>query len=965
MNRDQDHSEGKPKFIRKKILVLSLAIILIFPVILSPAVAAQDTSDRLKALIVTGQNYHNWKATSAALKRILEQTGLFAVDIAVSPPAKAEMKNFRPNFSAYKLVVLDYSGDAWPRAAQKAFVEFVKKGGGVVVFHSADNSFPDWPEYNEIIGLAGWGNRTEKAGPYVFWKDGQTIRDAQPGLAGYHTPPHPFLIVTRDSTHPIMTGLPEKWMHAEDELYSMLRGPARNLTVLATAYCAPKEAGTGRHEPVLFAVNYGAGRVFHTVLGHAVGDGPHPAIECVGFIVTFQRGAEWAATAKVTQEIPADFPVTTMDISTPEDVRRWPGYRPPSLEAILQELESFVYSKNEEVLSRLRDYILTHRNTAAARASCEERLLGFLVLSKNLDAKLAVCRQLRLIGSEKSVPLLEKMLLQDETTDMTRYALEKIPGREADQALLNGLARMPGAAKIGIISTLGMRKSSVALQELAPLLTGQESDVASATAVALGRIGNAEAAGILLQAYDEAQAEIKDEIASALLSCGETFRASKNLVAAAQIYEKILSAPQTLPLVIRQTALRRKILTFEKSQATKLVFEILSAGPPDLHEPAISLVPSLFDPASIGSVYALLPKLPEKSQVQFISVLADYPRQAVLPTVLGAAKSPLPDPRITALRSLGKVGDASVVSFLADRSSSTKGEEQLAARQSLWTLPGKEVDEAILFSLLSSPHEAVKNELARAVAERRIEAGKRLLLDQPWAVSERNRLEAIRALRQLATPADLPSLLNLLLRLEDEAAQEEAANAVAAAARQIPDPLSRTDAVEKMLAPPRGLAAEKKTDPAKRCLLYKALGKIGDDSSLPLVRAALINENAKIVDAGVRAMTEWPTAAARHDVLDLARNSANLTHKVLALRAYIRMIGQEPYQAPENAVSRLREALDLASRPEEKRLVLAALPVFACPQALRLAESLLSEEGVKEEAEKAVEKISEKLNPKK
>ncbi len=140
-------------------LCLYLFLCLIF---FSLSLIAQTSGPPIKTLVVTGQNYHNWKLTSAALQQMLEDTGLFQVDIAVSPPAKAKMKSFRPDFAPYRLVVLDYSGDAWPASTRKAFEAYVKNGGGVVVYHSANNSFPDWPEYNEVIGLAGWGERTER-----------------------------------------------------------------------------------------------------------------------------------------------------------------------------------------------------------------------------------------------------------------------------------------------------------------------------------------------------------------------------------------------------------------------------------------------------------------------------------------------------------------------------------------------------------------------------------------------------------------------------------------------------------------------------------------------------------------------------------------------------------------------------------------------------------------------------------
>jgi type 1 glutamine amidotransferase len=278
--------------------------------LVSKVPAAPADEARLKALIVNGQNNHGWKTSSPVLKQILEHTGLLKVDVATSPAkGSGNMESFKPDFAAYNVVVLDYNGEPWSNQTKKAFVEYVNSGGGVVVYHAADNSFPQWKEYNQIIGLGGWGGRDENSGPYIRWRDGKVVRDMSPGRGGGHGPRHAFQIINRDRQHPITRGLPEKWMHAEDELYAQLRGPAQNLTVLATAYADPQQRGTGEHEPVLFTVNYGRGRVFHTVLGH-VGRGSTslPPLECAGFIVTFQRGAEWAATGKVTQELPDDFP---------------------------------------------------------------------------------------------------------------------------------------------------------------------------------------------------------------------------------------------------------------------------------------------------------------------------------------------------------------------------------------------------------------------------------------------------------------------------------------------------------------------------------------------------------------------------------------------------------------------------------------------------------------------------------
>lgn len=264
--------------------------------------AAALAAPPYKALIVDGQNGHAWKETTPILKRLLEETQLFAVDVATSPAKGQDMSGFQPKFSDYNVVVLNYQGDDWSKATQGAFVDYVKNGGGVVVYHFACAAFPHWKEYNQITGLGGWGGRTQKDGPYVRWRDGKIVRDAIPGPTGNHGPAQEFQIVVRQAEHPITKGLPEKFMQAKDELYGWLRGPAENLTVLATAFAPKSKGGSDEHEPVLFTVQFGEGRIFFEALGHSP-----QQLKSVAFIVTFQR-AEWAACGKVTQAVPADFP---------------------------------------------------------------------------------------------------------------------------------------------------------------------------------------------------------------------------------------------------------------------------------------------------------------------------------------------------------------------------------------------------------------------------------------------------------------------------------------------------------------------------------------------------------------------------------------------------------------------------------------------------------------------------------
>lgn len=282
---------------RCRLSLLMFGLVALCPLLLTAA-------EKLPVLIVDGQNNHGvWPKTTRMMQKYLEETGLFTVDIATTAPQGTD-ENFQPEFGKYRAVVSNYNGAAWPSATQKAFADYVRQGGGFVVVHAADNAFPEWPEYNQMIGLGGWGGRDEKSGPYVYLTpEGEVVKNTDKGPGGHHGSQHEFSVIVRNDQHPITKGMPREWLHTKDELYDFLRGPAGKLQVLATAYADPAQGGSGRHEPMLFTIDYGKGRVFHTPMGHA-----EYSQECVGFITTLQRGTEWAATGQVTQALPKDFP---------------------------------------------------------------------------------------------------------------------------------------------------------------------------------------------------------------------------------------------------------------------------------------------------------------------------------------------------------------------------------------------------------------------------------------------------------------------------------------------------------------------------------------------------------------------------------------------------------------------------------------------------------------------------------
>lgn len=181
-----------------------------------------------------------------------------------------------------------------------------------MIYHAADNAWPHWKAFNEMIGIGGWGGRNEKSGPYLYMdKTGSVIRDTSKGKGGGHGKQEAFEITIRDAEHPITKGLPLTFMHGPDEMYAFLRGPALNVTILATAHSPRENKGTGHEEPMLMTITHGKGRVFHTVLGHAV-----EQIRKDSFRITYLRGAEWAATQRVSIPVPQDFPRGSADATS-------------------------------------------------------------------------------------------------------------------------------------------------------------------------------------------------------------------------------------------------------------------------------------------------------------------------------------------------------------------------------------------------------------------------------------------------------------------------------------------------------------------------------------------------------------------------------------------------------------------------------------------------------------------------
>jgi uncharacterized protein len=281
-------------------------------VVLATSTPLQARREPLRVLIIDGVNNHDWRAATAGMRETLLRSGRFRVDVSTTPPRDslpAQWPTWKPEFSRYHAVINNFNGGEteegllWPAEVRKSLEAYVHGGGGLVIFHAANNAFLSWQAYNDMIGL-GWRKKTFGRGIRIGDHDEVIYIPQGEGIGPGHPERMDFQINVRQIHHPITEGMPGVWMHPSEQLTHGQHGPAEGLTILTYAASPISHA----NEPMDWVHNYGKGRVYTTLLGHTWAGEPSPDLECVGFQTLFARGVEWAASGGVSIPIPQNFP---------------------------------------------------------------------------------------------------------------------------------------------------------------------------------------------------------------------------------------------------------------------------------------------------------------------------------------------------------------------------------------------------------------------------------------------------------------------------------------------------------------------------------------------------------------------------------------------------------------------------------------------------------------------------------
>lgn len=848
-----------------------------------------------------------------ALDIMAEKTGAFTVehstDKAVFSPATLA------RFDA--ICFNNTTGLTFNDAQKEALMAFVKGGKGIVGIHAATDNFKGWPEASHMMGGIFQGHP---------WNDDGTL----------------WAIKIDDPDHPLMASFEGKGFRLRDEIYRTnlpfySRDKQRVLmsldmtdpTTRSARGVTPADDDTG----ISWIKSYGQGRVFYCSLGHN-----HQVTWTGPILAHYLAGIQYALGDLEVDDSPLGEPAAALNQA--------------ELDALVDTIKGYTWGQSRAELTALQAVIRRSLGSPQALGAIEKTMQRLLAKETSLAVKDFACRELSTIGTASSVAALAALLGNPETEHMARYALERIPGEEADKALLAALTdTTPATTTVGILSSLGVRRSPGAARVIGRIATGDDAAAAAAAIQALGIIGSADTSAVLRRLHGTVSPDRRRAVLDAMALCADQLAADGHSSEAMTLYDILYAAEH--PAIIRIASLTG-ISRLDARRFNRLLPAAMASDDPVFQAGAIQLLAEMNNTAVIETAVTAGAELADAAKIQLLAALAANGSPAGRSAAEAALSAGTKEVRMAAYQTLGVVGDAGLVMPLAEAAGKTTDRaEKEAARQALYRLRGGDVaaaiERGIRRTLGAGRDEDTAIELIRAVGERGIGSANAMLFTASRDTSGRVAQEALRTLQTTATAGDVPAMADLLAERPGTAME----NTMVATAEKIADRDERGAALLARLKTVETAAA--------KASFLRVLGRLGDVHAIATIRQMHASPDKTISDAAFRAMADWPG----QDFIDLMRETAtgssDETHKVLAFRAYIRMLSSGDGKTDDQIVAALTEAMAMSDRPQERRLVLGAIGGYATPKALSLAQAAMADPELKAEAEAAVLRICERL----
>jgi type 1 glutamine amidotransferase len=825
----------------------------------------------------------------------------------------------RESLSRFDVICFNNTTKLVPDAAQQqAIMEFISSGKGIVGIHAATDNFDNWPQGAMMMGGLFKGHPWMAEGTWAVKLD--------------------------DPDHPLMQSFKGEGFKVNDEIYRTLppeynRQNQRVLMSLDMSDPTTKEKAErpeDRDTGISWIKPVGEGRLFYCSLGHNI----H---------LTWNKDILWHYLAGI-QYAAGDLKVDDSPLGyTAENTEA------AEIRALIPQIRGFEWDGSRAVLYTVQEKIRSCYGNEEALGTIEEMLLDVLESDSTAAAKDFACRQLAVIGTNKSVPMLSKMLADPKTSDMARYALEKIPARDVDDVLVKATKAAPNQkVLIGIISTLGNRKSDKVISLAHDLFSNADNGdeaVNIALLSALGSVGTEESVEELFHVRPNLTGQAQKRCTDALLMCADAMLAANQRRRAIEIYDMLYKEEK---LSIVRAAALSGLAQAGSQDIQALLPNIIQMGDMTLRTAAIQSLAYVNDDMILETTVSKASDLPADAQIQLLTVLSENAREGGEMLALQMVRSEQQPVRIAAYEALAKIGDISAIEILAGAAAQAQDrDEREAAREALSQIPGKSVDSAILEKIAASmdgnSDEKVVIELIRATASRGIDDASEVLFRTAEHDNQKIASESVRALQSLAGPEHAEALVNLVV--SRPGADTENMLLVVA------EKFSSHDQVARLILDKYGKIAGNED---ARVSLLRVLGKLGDSDAIALIKSEYASSNEKLQEAAFRAMTDWPQNDFIGKMKTLARSAEDEKTRILAFRAYIRML-TDSGKNEQGIVDELIAAYSLAERPDERKYVIGVLGNYGNEKALKFVKDKVAEPDLKAEVQVSLLQICEKL----
>lgn len=617
-----------------------------------------------------------------------------------------------------------------------------------------------------------------------------------------------------------------------------------------------------------------------------------------------------------------------------------------TLEVKLDLIRGWEFGQSRVILTEIEELALRKTRDAADLKVIEKSFCTFLKSDASNASRQFICRQLSVIGTGDCADVLGGMLVKADMSDMARYALERIGGLEAEGAMVNALGVADNKIKVGIINSLGVMGSEAAVSKIAANLSSSDGEVASAAANALGQIGGEQATASLKKAMYKTQGEVGQVVAYAYLRCADKLAEAceKDKAKAVAIYDELLAGEQSK--AIRSAALRGKIVYGSNAAAT--IGKVLAGDDIAMQTVAIQLVRDVEGVDVLQVVTANISKLGKVGQIQLLSALSDKGDKNGMGAVMSLIASEDEEIRIAAIQAVGYLGGAESVAILSQIGAASKGATREASREAMARIKGRGVNLAIA-DKIKSADTAVKVELVRALGARYAQGKTGVLLTAAADSDRRVRVEAIKALRDIAGDADMAGLVKLMSENQIRGERGELAKTITAAAGRMSDEQARANEVLKVLG---GV-----DNGEIKVSMLELLGKLGGEKGYSVLIESMKDKDEAMRVAAIKGLSAWENAKPAAVLLGAAEGGASAREKVLAFRGYVTLAGLGNVDN-KTKMKMYRQAMEIAPGVSEKRLVLSGLARTKYVPAMEMAAEYLDSNELKAESQSAVVKIA-------